>query len=39
MKKNVKKNSKKNPGTAPVPGLKVFFRVKIVVMLQRWKNY
>ena len=28
--KNVKKN-KKNPGTPPVPGLKVFYRVKIVV--------
>ena len=28
--KNVKK-IQKNPGTAPVPGLKVFFRVKIVV--------
>ena len=27
---NVKK-IKKNPGTAPVPGLKVFFEVKIVV--------
>ena len=36
--KNAKK-IKKKPGTDPVPGLKVFFRVKIVVMLQRWKNY
>ena len=36
--KNAKK-IKKKPGTDPVPGLKVFFRVKILVMLQRWKNY
>ena len=28
--KNAKKNQK-NPCTVPVPGLKVFFRVKIVV--------
>ena len=30
--KNVKKNSKKT-GTGPVTGLKVFFRVKIVVVV------
>ena len=29
--KKMQKKFKKKPGTAPVPGFKVFFRVKIVV--------
>ena len=29
--KKMQKKIQKNPGTVPVPGLKVFFRVKLVV--------
>ena len=35
-KEKIAKKIQKNPGTPQVPGLKIFFRVKIVVNKPKW---